>query len=73
VILAAGVLKLPQLAGPEGHGILGPVFAGSVVAAIAAYVSLRFLTKYFETRTLNPFAIYCVVAGAAALLWTTVA
>jgi undecaprenyl-diphosphatase len=73
VILAAGVLKLPSLAGPEGHGILGPVLAGSVVAAIAAYVSLRFLTRYFETRTLNPFAIYCVVAGAAALLWTAVA
>jgi undecaprenyl-diphosphatase len=49
------------------------VFAGSVVAAIAAYVSLRFLTKYFETRTLNPFAIYCVVAGVAALVWTAVA
>ncbi|HEY0532694.1 MAG TPA: undecaprenyl-diphosphate phosphatase [Actinoplanes sp.] len=73
VILAAGVLKLPELAGPDGHGILGPVFAGSVVAAIAAYVSLRFLTRYFETRTLNPFAIYCVVAGVAALVWTAVA
>ena len=65
-------LKLPELAGPEGKGILGPVFAGSVVAAIAAYVSLRFLTRYFETRTLNPFAIYCVVAGAAALAWTAI-
>jgi undecaprenyl-diphosphatase len=72
VILAAGVLKLPELAGPEGHGILGPVLAGSVVAAIAAYVSLRFLTKYFETRTLNPFAIYCIVAGLAALAWTSI-
>lgn len=68
-ILGAGVLKLPELAGPEGHGILGPVFAGSIVAGIAAYISLRFLTKYFETRTLNPFAIYCVVAGVAALAW----
>jgi undecaprenyl-diphosphatase len=72
VILAAGVLKLPELAGPEGHGILGPVLAGSVVAALAAYVSLRFLTKYFETRTLNPFAVYCVIAGVAALVWTAV-
>jgi undecaprenyl-diphosphatase len=72
VILAAGVLKLPELAGPAGHGILGPVLAGSVVAGLAAYGSLRFLTRYFETRTLNPFAIYCVVAGLAALVWTSV-
>jgi undecaprenyl-diphosphatase len=70
VIAAAGVLKLPELAGPEGKGILGPVLAGSVVAAVAAYISLRFLTRYFETRTLNPFAIYCIVAGSAALAWT---
>jgi undecaprenyl-diphosphatase len=70
VIAAAGVLKLPDLAGPEGHGILGPVLAGSVVAGVAAYVSLRFLTKYFETRTLKPFAIYCVVAGIAGVAWS---
>ena len=70
VILAAGVLKLPSLAGPEGHGVLGPVIVGSVVAGVAAFVSLKFLTKYFETRTLNPFAIYCVIAGALALVWT---
>ena len=71
VILAAGVLKLPELAGPAGRGILGPVLAGSLVAGLAAYVSLRFLTRYFETRTLNPFAIYCIVAGLGALAWTT--
>jgi len=70
VIAAAGVLKLPELAGPEGQGILGPVLAGSLVAGLAAYVSLRFLTKYFETRTLNPFAIYCVIAGAAGVVWS---
>ncbi len=67
VIAAAGLLKLPELAGPQGHGILGQVAAGSLVAGIAAYLSLRFLTRYFETRTLTPFAIYCVAAGLASL------
>ncbi|WP_433379327.1 undecaprenyl-diphosphate phosphatase [Actinoplanes sp. CA-142083] len=70
VIAAAGVLKLPELAGPEGRGILGPVLVGSLVAGVAAYVSLRFLTRYFETRTLNPFAIYCVLAGTAGVIWS---
>jgi undecaprenyl-diphosphatase len=69
VIAAAGVLKLPELAGPSGRGVLGPVLAGSVVAGVAAYVSVRFLTRYFETRTLRPFAVYCVVAGLAGLAW----
>ncbi len=69
IILAAGVLKLPELAGPTGHGILGQVLAGSAVAGVAAYVSLRFLTKYFETRTLTPFAIYSVTAGLLSLGW----
>ncbi len=72
VILAAGVFKLPELAGPEGHGIIGQVVAGSVVAGVAAYLSLRFLTRYFETRTLTPFAIYCAIAGAASLAWLSV-
>ena len=69
VIAAAGVLKLPQLAGPQGHGILGPVLVGSIVAGLAAYLSLRFLTRYFQTRTLTPFAIYCMIAGVASLAW----
>jgi undecaprenyl-diphosphatase len=66
IILAAGVYKLPDLLGPNGDGVLGQVLAGSVAAAIAAYVSVRFLTRYFGTRTLTPFAIYCLVAGALA-------
>jgi len=69
VIAGAGLFKLPELAGPTGHGILGQVLAGSLVAGVAAYLSLRFLTRYFETRTLNPFALYSVIAGAASLAW----
>ncbi len=63
VILLAGVYKLPDLTGPNGDGIRGQVLAGSVVAGLASYASVRFLTRYFKTRTLKPFAIYCLVAG----------
>jgi undecaprenyl-diphosphatase len=67
VILAAGVLKLPDLAGPLGAGIRGQVLVGSLAAGLAAYASVRWLTRYFATRTLTPFAIYCVLAGAGSL------
>lgn len=69
VILAAGVLKLPSLAGPAAAHIHGQVLAGFVTAAVAAYIAVRFLTRYFTTRTLTPFAIYCLVAGAGSILW----
>lgn len=63
IILAAGVYKLPDLLGPNGAGVRGQVLAGSIAAAIAAYLSVRFLSRYFTTRTLTPFAIYCLLAG----------
>jgi undecaprenyl-diphosphatase len=68
VILAAGVLKLPSLAGSAGDQIRGQVAVGVVVTAIAAYLSVRFLVRYFETRTLVPFACYCLVFGAASII-----
>jgi undecaprenyl-diphosphatase len=63
VILAAGALKIPDLFGPLGAGIHGQVLVGSAAAAVAAYGSVRFLSRWFVTRTLTPFAIYCLVAG----------
>jgi len=63
VIFAAGVLKLPSLAGPAGAHIHGQVLVGSLVAGTAAYASVRFLVRYFQTRTLTPFAIYSLLAG----------
>ncbi len=72
VILAAGgVLKIPDLFGPLGSGIHGQVLMGSLASFIAAYLSVRFLTRYFATRTLTPFAIYCTVAGLGSLMWLT--
>jgi undecaprenyl-diphosphatase len=63
VILAAGVYKLPDLLGHNGDGIRGQVLAGSLCAGLAAYAAVRFLTRFFETRTLTPFAVYSLVVG----------
>jgi undecaprenyl-diphosphatase len=69
VILAAGVLKAPDLTGPLGDGIHGQILVGSILAGIGAYVSVRFLVRYFQTRTLTPFAIYCVVVGLGSIVY----
>ncbi len=71
VILAAGVLKIPDLLGPLGAGIGGQVLAGSLCSGVGAYLSVRFLVRYFQTRTLTPFAIYCTVAGLASFAYLT--
>ncbi len=64
IILAAGVYKIPSLMGHLGDGIRGQALAGAVVAAIAAYLSTKFLVRFFETQSLTPFGIYCLAAGA---------
>jgi undecaprenyl-diphosphatase len=71
-IAGAGLFKMPDLLKPEMQGSLGPAMVCLVVAGLAAFVSVRFLTSYFETRTLNPFGIYCLVAGVGCLVFFTV-
>jgi undecaprenyl-diphosphatase len=68
IILAAGVYKLPDLLGPNGDGVRGQVLAGSIAAGVAAYLSVRFLSRYFTRRTLLPFAVYSLAAGSLALI-----
>jgi undecaprenyl-diphosphatase len=68
VILAAGVLKLPSLVGPAGDHIHGQVVVGAVGAGLASYASVKWLTRYFETRTLIPFAIYSLLAGTICII-----
>ena len=69
VILAAGALKIPDLMGPLGNGIRGQVLVGSVLSGVGAYLSVRFLLRYFRTRTLNPFAVYCLVVGLGSIVY----
>lgn len=65
IILAAGVYKIPDLTGHLGNGIRGAAVVAAVFAAVTAVFTVHFLTKYFKTRTLYPFAIYCVLFGVA--------
>ncbi len=69
VILAAGVLKVPDLMGPLGDGIRPQILVGSLLSGIGAYLSVKYLTRYFETRSLRPFGVYCLVVGVGCALW----
>jgi undecaprenyl-diphosphatase len=72
VILAAGVLKVPDLMGSLGNGIHGQILVGSILSGVGAYLSLRFLMKYFRSNTLYPFAIYCFVFGLGSVIYLAV-
>src|SRR5881397_69764 len=69
IIGAAAILKLPELAGSQGNGVRGQALVGALCSALTAYLAVRFLMRYFETKTLIPFAIYCVLAGLGASIY----
>jgi undecaprenyl-diphosphatase len=71
IILAAGVYKIPDLTGPNGAGVRGQVLVGSVVTFFVSLATVRYLSQYFKTRTLTPFAIYSVVFGLFMVLFVT--
>lgn len=62
IIGAAAVLKIPELMG-AGNGIIGTSLAGAVTAGVMAFLSVKFLEKYFKRATLKPYGIYCLVLG----------
>ncbi|MGH8013716.1 MAG: undecaprenyl-diphosphate phosphatase [Candidatus Binataceae bacterium] len=67
IIGAAAALKLPVLFASRDARAIEAAMLGAGCAAISAYCSVRFLTSYFKTRTLTPFAIYCLIFGLASL------
>ncbi len=68
VILAAALLEIPRLIAPGAHLAALEALAGAILAGIAAYLSVAFLTRYFKTNDLRPFGWYCVVFGAICLV-----
>jgi undecaprenyl-diphosphatase len=69
IIGAAAALKLPELFGSQGNGVRGPALVAALCAALTAYVSVRFLMRFFKTNRLTPFAAYCLAAGLACTLY----
>ena len=70
IILAAGLYKIPDLTGHLGdHGVRGAAFIAAVFAAATGIVTVHFLTRFFKRNNLNPFGIYCLVFGAAMVIY----
>jgi undecaprenyl-diphosphatase len=68
IIFAAGLLELPKLF--HARDQLMTALVGGVLTGIAAWLSVRFLMRYFEGRgRLASFGVYCVIAGAICLGW----
>jgi undecaprenyl-diphosphatase len=72
IILAAGIFKFSDLTGPLGNGIRGQAVVACICAAITAVIAVHWLVRYFRTRTLTPFGLYCLGFGLAMTIYTTV-
>src|SRR5581483_141395 len=73
VILAAGLLEVPSFLTPEGRPLLGLAIVGGLLAGVTAFLSVKFLMRYFQIGRLDPFAYYCWAFGALSLIVLTVA
>ena len=67
-ILLAGLYTIPDLFGTLGRGVRMQTLVGALFAMGAAFISVRFLTKWFTTKTLIPFGIYSLVVGLACVV-----
>jgi undecaprenyl-diphosphatase len=69
-ILGAALVALPDL--PPGAD-LGPLLAGAAAAAVVGFAAVAFLLRYLRTKTMRPFAVYCVALAAVALgFWSQI-
>lgn len=67
VILGASIVKLPELFITDSRELVGQILVGSFISFVATYFSVTFLVRWFKTKTLYPFAIYCLLFGSFSL------
>jgi undecaprenyl-diphosphatase len=68
IIGAAALLEIPALLTSGNIALIEVSLTGAIAAAFAAWFAVKFLTRYFKTNTLTPFAIYCLAVGIVASL-----
>ena len=68
VILLAGLYKIPDLMGHLGDGVRVQTLVGALCSMVAAWFAVKFLTRWFSTRTLTPFAVYSLLLGIASII-----
>src|SRR5579884_1968663 len=70
LIAGAGLIEVPQLFSAQEPvsklTFMAFIGLGMVLAGVAAFLSTKYLMKYFETGRLDPFAYYCWAAGLLA-------
>lgn len=60
-LLGASVVSLPEI---RGIGLsAGTALGGFAASLVTSYIAIAVLIRYLRTRSLYPFAAYCVVAG----------
>jgi undecaprenyl-diphosphatase len=68
IIGAAALLEIPALLLSGNSALIEVSLAGAIAAAFAAWFAVKFLTRYFKTNTLMPFAVYCLAVGIISLV-----
>jgi undecaprenyl-diphosphatase len=68
LILAAGVLELPEVFSPGAAVGPGLALMGLAVSGVTAYLAARFLMRYFQTERLDVFGYYCLVFALFAMI-----
>ncbi len=68
IIGAAALLEVPPLLTSGNSTLIEVSLAGAIAAAFAAWFAVKFLTRYFKTNNLTPFALYCLAVGIVSMI-----
>jgi undecaprenyl-diphosphatase len=63
IIGLAALKEMPMLLKPDMRPMLGVTVIAALIAGVTAYLSVRFLMRYFRHNGLGPFGWYCIAFG----------